>query len=103
MIQLIDTARFTKYDFGTAGNLKAYGTETAPSYDLHKISKVPVGMYVGKYDELATPKDAKWEADQMQSTVFYKEYAELDHDAFFAGKDMSYLNDLIDQLNTYNK
>jgi len=61
LTQLIDQARFNMFDYGRRGNLRVYGRRTSPNYNLQAISgTVPIGLFVGKHDELATVTDANW-------------------------------------------
>jgi len=92
-----------KYDYGEKGNLQRYGTAEPPTFHLHNIDQVPIGMFVGKKDVLAVPADTRWEAEKMKSVVFYKEYEDTDHSSFALGKQAhTYLDDLIILLKKYN-
>jgi hypothetical protein len=73
-------------------------------YDLKKIKNIPIALFSGKYDILSCPKDVEWLANELNKdvVVYYKEY-ELGHDSFIIGKDMSYMNDVIDTINKYSK
>jgi hypothetical protein len=53
---------------------------------------------------LSCPKDVEWLANELNKdvVVYYKEY-ELGHDSFIIGKDMSYMNDVINTINKYSK
>ncbi len=55
------SGRFGQYDYGKEGNLKHYGTETAPEYDVpkmaHNIRKMPTLLMQGKNDALVDTKD----------------------------------------------
>jgi len=48
--------RFRKYDFGKEENLKIYGTEVAPEYNLNNI-RIPVRAFVGRQDTLGDVTD----------------------------------------------
>jgi hypothetical protein len=53
---------------------------------------VPIALFAGKYDDLATVEDARWAKEQIQSKYLnYKEIDQFDHSSFLLGKDMSYL------------
>jgi hypothetical protein len=54
--QMVTSRRFCKYDYGRAGNLRRYGSENAPDYDLAKVS-VPTVVFNGGKDRLADPTD----------------------------------------------
>eukprot|EP00347_Sterkiella_histriomuscorum_P002909 403366326 len=87
--QMLDDGKMQKFDYGKKQNLQIYGNELPPLIDLTKISKVPIGLFVGQYDELADKTDAQWLKTQLKTLTHYKEY-ELGHLAFFVAKDMSY-------------
>lgn len=48
--------KFQKYDFGNDGNIEHYGTSTPPEYNLDNV-KVPVALFLGDKDDLATIAD----------------------------------------------
>lgn len=56
MGQLMRTGKFQRFDYGVATNLQVYGTASPPLYPIEDIY-IPIAMFVGKYDTLATPKD----------------------------------------------
>lgn len=51
--QYLNHGIFQKYDYGKKMNMKKYGTETPPKYELSNID-FPVHLFVGEYDRLAT-------------------------------------------------
>ena len=71
---------------------------------MTKIHDVPIAMFVGKQDDLGTPALAKWTHDKVKpTTVFYKEYNDHDHFTSSVGKDMSFVTEVIQLLDKYNK
>lgn len=59
-------------------------------------------MWVGKEDNLSTPQDARWARDQLgDSVVKYVEMDNVAHSTFNFGKDMSYVHDMIDLVETH--
>lgn len=56
--QLAKNNRFCHYDHGKIKNLKIYGSEYPPDYNLTNVV-VPVAYYYGKHDTLCVPKDQK--------------------------------------------
>lgn len=54
--QIIQSGRFQRFDYGKATNLKKYGSEQPPEYDLSKI-KVKTALFTGDVDILADPED----------------------------------------------
>jgi len=47
------------FDYGKDGNLKKYGQDKAPQYNLANVNFGNVHLFVGKYDKLATVEDVK--------------------------------------------
>jgi len=66
-------------------------------------------MFVGVNDELASYKDSVWLHEELQNgygnnpkpVVYYKEY-DAGHYTFIVGKDMSYMDDVVELLAKYN-
>lgn len=48
--QIYNKKSFTKYDYGAEANLKKYGQEVAPDYDLSKCLGVPIALFCGLKD-----------------------------------------------------
>lgn len=71
-------------------NLAIYGQKTPPIIDLASIGEsVPISMYVGKNDTLATVRDATWLRDTLGPTrvVRYTEMENFSHSNFNWGID----------------
>jgi len=97
--QMFNNPDFSKFDYGTAGNLEKYGTATPPLYDLSQITE-PVYMFVGQYDELASLPDTATLKGQLtgSSHVEYRTYP-LGHASFIWGLDVAaYVNDVLNVL-----
>lgn len=83
--------RFLKYDFGSQINQQKYGSPNAPAYDFGRI-KIPVRLYIGNQDKLATVSDNNVLAQQLRSkgintkTYFYENCG---HSTFVWAKDAS--------------
>ena len=58
------TGKFRKFDYGVAGNMKKYGQEQPPDYNLSNVT-VPVDLYYGTNDIVSAPQ------------VGYRLYSEL--------------------------
>lgn len=56
--QFVSSGLFRKFDYGHDQNIKIYGTPEPPEYNITNID-VPVHLFVGKYDKLATIPDVK--------------------------------------------
>ena len=63
--QMVKAKKFQKYDFGPEGNIKKYGSETAPEIDLKSFSNAPIAMFCGSEDLLVSPKGYHWLKDQL--------------------------------------
>ncbi|CAH8651038.1 unnamed protein product [Heterobilharzia americana] len=74
--QGIMTDRFQKYDYGTEKNLEVYGQPNPPLYDISKL-KVPIVIYHGGHDWLASTKDIYKLINQINYTVSSVHYFPL--------------------------
>ena len=100
--QIMNNDKFRRFDYDYDTNKKIYGQHTPPEIPLNKISKVPIALFVGSRDELATSEDNAWNYEQMQkAVVYYKEWT-LGHMAFMVAKDMSYFYEVGKLLNKYH-
>lgn len=103
--QIINGHKFQRFDFGKSENLKRYGQETPPLYDLSKIN-IKVALFTGRYDQLADPGDVAWLEDESQSglqssqVVFKQQYAN-DHVTFVMYKDPAYFQDVLKVIGKY--
>jgi len=68
IMQLIATAKFTEYDYGTARNMKVYNRANPPDYNLTNI-RVPISIIVGENDIIGHPEDAKTLASKLPNVV----------------------------------
>ena len=86
-----------KFDYGKKKNLKLYGSEEPPAYDLRKIS-IPVYLYYGNNDLLSTePNIRKLETTlRHQKTRFYQDWG---HWSYFVAKEVDrFINDIINDI-----
>jgi len=51
--------KFARFNYGPEGNLKHYGTEVAPEYNLRLVT-APVHLFYGITDGVVTPEDVEW-------------------------------------------
>jgi lysosomal acid lipase/cholesteryl ester hydrolase len=58
--QNLQTGKFAKYDYGLEVNQMKYSQILAPEYDLSKIRDVPIALFCGRKDVLASPEDYEW-------------------------------------------
>ncbi|XP_055952419.1 gastric triacylglycerol lipase-like [Argiope bruennichi] len=66
--QLVDSGKFGKYDYGKRGNIKRYGQDTPPQYDLTKIT-APVALMWSLNDELGDPVDVGLLIPKLKSLI----------------------------------
>mmetsp|Transcript_30057 Transcript_30057/g.22317 ORF Transcript_30057/g.22317 Transcript_30057/m.22317 type:complete len:115 (+) Transcript_30057:851-1195(+) len=90
--QIMNAARFQRYDYGSMLNKYIYHRDKAPLIDVQKIHSVPIAMFVGQYDLLADPEDNQITAPQLETLAHYGEY-ELGHLGFFLSRKMEYFRD----------
>ncbi len=66
-------------------------------YKLENITGVPIGLFVGNEDELATVQDNRILKTRLSADVlkFYKEYEDMGHSTFFLSKTNAYVPDLL--------
>jgi len=57
--QSVKDGRFARYDWGKDANVKFYGQQQSPEYDLKAID-LPIALFSGSIDKLADPIDVKW-------------------------------------------
>jgi lysosomal acid lipase/cholesteryl ester hydrolase len=79
--QLINSGLFQAYDYGSAkANRDKYGSDQAPIYDVKKM-EVPVSIYYGGNDWLASPSDVLYAISQFKNvadTVFLPDFNHMD-------------------------
>lgn len=57
-LQLMKSGKFRQFDFGKRRNLRKYGSDQPPGYDLSKVT-AKVGLFYGQNDWLAVPGVSK--------------------------------------------
>ncbi|XP_023938982.1 lipase 3 [Bicyclus anynana] len=60
--------RFQQFDYGKKDNLKMYGTERPPEYDLSKIT-LPIKLFWAQNDLLSSEKDVQLLTEKLPSTT----------------------------------
>ena len=95
--------KFMKYNYGTNMNIQKYGTPNPPEYDLGKI-KIPVALFVGNEDNLATVPDVNVLIQQLQAkkvNVKAYFYPYCGHATFVWAKDSTKIfNDVLAELSS---
>lgn len=66
--QRVTSERFSKYDYGREENLKLYGLEYPPAYNIKAVN-VPVVIIHGENDYLSSPVDVEWLASNLPNLV----------------------------------
>ena len=62
-MQLLD-GKFTKYSYDSKTNLRLYGSETAPSYNLKNVV-TPTKLFVGESDCFSTVENAQKLSEEL--------------------------------------
>lgn len=82
LFQMIRKGTFSKFDYGTLGNWRHYGSRAAPAYDIALIPKdFPVFMVYGGRDAMADLKDVLVMLGKVLCNVelvYLENYAHLD-------------------------
>ena len=94
--QSLRTQTFREYDYGKTENLKRYGQNPPPNVPVYNIKKMPIALFVGEADKLATVDDNAWLMGALGIGV--KEDDNIPgegHMTFLMGKDQSYLNEVL--------
>jgi poly(3-hydroxyalkanoate) synthetase len=64
----MDTVSLRQIDhYSKVYESKAFVDFQGNKINLQNISKVPVAMFVGEKDDIATPADSKWAFDEITS------------------------------------
>ena len=84
--------------------MQEYNQTTPPAYSLKNIKGVPIAIFGGLDDPLATAADTDWLNEQLgENVVYYKKLPGITHLTYVLGKDMSYMSsELIPLLSQYN-
>jgi lysosomal acid lipase/cholesteryl ester hydrolase len=75
-------------------------------YPIENIKDIPIGLFVGKDDRLATVLDnqkLKMDLEDNNSLMFYREYDNMGHSTFFLNKDNVYVDDVVALLEKFHK
>ena len=65
---------------------------------------MPIALFCGSTDKLASPEDYKWLKTQLNSLVYYKEYT-IGHMGFLMPPNPihSHYNDMLDLIKSFNE
>ncbi|KAK9870230.1 hypothetical protein WA026_006314 [Henosepilachna vigintioctopunctata] len=88
LLQLIDSRRWQKLDYGPTENYRRYGTEIPPLYDTSRATS-PVAYYHSTYDLYTNARDARDFAATIPNLVLFYTipYKRFNHIDFVIGKD----------------
>jgi pimeloyl-ACP methyl ester carboxylesterase len=98
--QIYNSKKFQMFDYGKEENQKRYGSDIPPSIPLSNID-LPIAKFTGNTDCLGDLDDNKWLSGQLGSNLVFDKVYDFGHLTFFIGKDMGYLNDMMNVLNNY--
>lgn len=84
--QTINSNKFQKFDYGREGNLDHYGQSTPPEYSVANFT-MPVAIFVGGNDSLATPLDVLKLVSELPSVQYHKLVDYYNHLDFVWGED----------------
>lgn len=92
----LDAESLQKYDYGRLKNIKEYGQETPPKYDLTAV-RAKLALFAGTADRLADVADVTWLLTQLpqESVVFSKIYRDFGHGTFIWGDNFNWFSDLL--------
>jgi len=76
------------------------------NYNLHNINGVPISLFVGKDDRLATVEDNRILKEILEKNgalKFYREYDDTGHCSFFISEHNSHIEDMVREIEDLNK
>jgi homoserine acetyltransferase len=97
--------RFQYYDYGKEENCQKYGQPGPPEYKLSNIRDVPIALFCGSTDMLASTQDYRDLRDNLHQTnscVFYKEYG-YGHLGFLIPPDKILFYELLELISRFNE
>jgi lysosomal acid lipase/cholesteryl ester hydrolase len=102
-VQLIRSRKFRMYDYGKKMNKIIYHNEEPTEYDLKTICSIPIGLFSGLDDKLATPKDVEWLENELgDNMVCHKKYEGMGHSTFLMADNMDWFKDVIELIDLYS-
>ena len=85
-------------------NAIKYGQDIPPEISLQTFSDLPIALFCGAGDKLASPHDYMWLRDELvlqNNCVFYKEY-DFGHLAFLMPADKTMFHEMFALIKRYN-
>ncbi|KAG8180326.1 hypothetical protein JTE90_016360 [Oedothorax gibbosus] len=102
--QMVNSKKFTKYDYGTTANMKQYNQTTPPEYDVSKIT-TPVALLWSLNDALADSADVVELQPKLKSLVssYCVPYPAFNHEDFVMAEQANTLvyQQVLDLLRKY--
>jgi len=101
-IQNMESKKFSQYDYKLQANMRIYGSPHPIEYDLNKICGIPIALFGGKDDKLASEEDIEWLREKLDTNVvFYNIYEKMGHLSFLLSKDMEWFDDALTLINAF--
>jgi pimeloyl-ACP methyl ester carboxylesterase len=95
-IQIMENNKFIQYDYKLEANMRIYGSPYPQEYDFSKVNNIPIALFGGKEDKLASVEDIEWLREQLDTNViFYNIYEKMGHLTFLLSKDMCWFEDAL--------
>ena len=99
--QIFMAKKFQNFDYGSAENMRRYGTKTPQEFNLKNVN-IPIAKFTGKSDVLGDLIDNQWLSEQLSHTLVFDKVYNYGHLTFFIAKDMNYLADMLQVLQKYH-
>ncbi|RWS18703.1 gastric triacylglycerol lipase-like protein, partial [Leptotrombidium deliense] len=94
--QMVVSNKFRKFDFGTIGNLRHYGTTHPPEYNMSRITSENIAIIHSMNDWLGDPEDVLFIQQQLEGKLIVDHkipYEKWNHlDFLWAKKTAKYVN-----------
>ena len=93
--------RFQYFDYGYEENLLHYNSTTPPQIDISLIRNIPIAVFNGVYDLISDVRDVEWLVQQISNVLVAHNVYEYGHMTFLLGRNMTYLDDLLEIIDEY--
>jgi len=100
--QILLSKKFQKFDYGKDENLKRYNSAAPPEYDLSQIKEVPIALFCGSKDQLASKDDYLWLREQLLDTLCYFKEFNLGHMGFLIPPNRQHFYEMLELCKAYN-
>lgn len=101
-IQNMENKKFSQYDYKLEANMRIYRNPLPPEYNLQNIQNIPIALFGGKEDKLASVEDVEWLREQLDTNViYYNIYEKMGHLTFLLSKDMTWFEDALILIETF--